>query len=413
MKTTIILFFFILQSLFVSCQDFWEEVILPDSITPASVCFNYESDIYLSSSQGLYKSTDGGNTWNLLLNYLAGLSTIVIESDEIFVGIDVWGNLFHSINDGISWDTVHTDIIGASLRLTSTNIMFSLDWGKIFKSEDFGQTWLPVYSTVNGEQFCDLIQKNDVLFTGSINYLNPNAGGVYHSLDSGNSWQQISLPGYGVSSFALDQDSNLLCGVRFQYYNQGYGVFRSYDFGFSWINILWGYIVTSLAVDINGGIYAGCDSDFGPEGVMFSPDNGLSWEQVNSGFHEDASVTSLSISPNGYIYATTVFPSKLYRSINPIVDIKEPPSIKSSFHLFPNPCNDFLNIRIKDESIHSSNSKLYIEIIDLSGKVLEIKSIELMGRCNISFNISSFQNGLYFVKLQSNLRVYTGRFIKY
>ena len=151
------------------------------------------------------------------------------------------------------------------------------------------------------------------------------------------------MPGYGISSFALDTESNLLCGVNFQYDYLAFGVFRSFDNGYNWENILPGYIVTSLAVDVNGGIYAGCDSDFGPEGVQFSSDNGSSWAPLNSGLHENASVISLAISPSGFIYAITDNPSKLYQSIDPIVRVKELTHEESIYTLYPNPCKYLLN----------------------------------------------------------------------
>jgi photosystem II stability/assembly factor-like uncharacterized protein len=223
MKKPVVLFLFLFLIYHSYClsQDFWQEVILPDSIYPSHISFNNESEIYLTASDGLYKSSDGGLTWNLLLSCMTGLSVLNRSQDEIFVGIDTPGNLFHSLDDGLSWDTINTDIQGGWLKLIQDSLLFCLDWGAIYKSVDYGISWIKVVSTVNGEIFKDIIEKNDTILTGSTNFLDPTGGGVYQSLDLGASFQQISLPGYGVSSFALDQDSNLLCGVNFgEYYTK-------------------------------------------------------------------------------------------------------------------------------------------------------------------------------------------------
>jgi len=124
--------------------------------------------------------------------------------------------------------------------------------------------------------------------------MSSTGGGVYRSSDNGDTWEHVSMAGHGASSFTLDIDGNLLAGTQLNYFV----VYRSEDNGIIWQKILSGHAVTSLAVDEFGGIYAGCDSDFGPSVVKYSENNGLSWSSLNSGFHPNASITSLSISPD-------------------------------------------------------------------------------------------------------------------
>ncbi len=407
----LILLIVLFKSSFCFSQDFWEEVILPDSIYPAHVSFNNDSEIYLSSSDGLYKSNDGGSSWNLLLSYPAGLSTINKGEDEILVGIDPQGNLFHSLDDGLAWDTIITGIQGIWLKLIQDSLFFSLDWGSIYKSNDDGINWIKVVSTVNSEVFRDIIAKNDTIFTGSVSFLDPTGGGIYQSHDQGASFTQISLPGYGVSSFALDKDSNLLCGVNFQYNYLAYGVFRSTDNGFTWNNILPGHIVTSLAMDINGGIYAGCDSNFGPEGIQFSSDNGLTWSSLNNGLHDNASITSLVISPDGFIYTVTEDPSILYRSVNPIVQIKEERPIEKAIIVYPNPAHAFLNIKL-NEKIHSIVD-WHVRIVDALGITVydEKGHSDIAGK--VICSIQDLNSGFYTVIVAKDKEIYSTSFVKY
>ena len=411
MKTIIIISFFILQDLSAVGQDFWEEVILPDSVENIfSMNFNSQEQAFICSEKGIYRSDDDGLNWEFMAGFISS-SIEVSKIDEIYLGVDAQNRILYSNSNGQEWDTIQTNFeLGGRIALINDSLLFAFDWGWISKSMDGGYTWNTVLSTGNTEIFNDIIENQGIVFSGSTAFLDPLSGGINNSLDLGNSWQQISLQGYGVSSFALDMDRNLLCGVRFQYYGQEYGVFRSVDNGLNWNNILSGYIVTSLAVDVNGGIYAGCDSDFGPEGVQYSSDNGLSWESINSGLHENASITSLAISPNGYIYATTIFPSKLYRSINPVVFINEPVSSASMLRLFPNPCNNVINIKFG--SNYSSDQNYYLEFVNSKGEIVFAKSFYDNGNGIISCNISYLKQGLYFVNIYSNLKLHQGRFVK-
>lgn len=409
----LILFILLILSIALKGQYFWEEIILPDSIENVySVNFNSLNQVFLCTEEGIIISNDNGITWEFLAGFIS--STIEISTtDEIYIGLDSQNRILYSESNGQEWDTIQTNFkLGGYIRLINDSLLFAFDWGWISKSTNGGYNWDTVLCTTSSEIFNDIIENQGVIFSGSLAFLNPQGGGINHSVDSGNSWEQISLPGYGVSSFALDKDNNLLCGINFQYDYLAFGVFRSFDNGYVWENILSGHIITSLAVDENGGIYAGCDSDFGPEGVMFSPDNGISWGPINSGLHEDASITSLSISPNGYVYTTTVSPSKIYRSINPIVEISELRSPEAILQLFPNPCQDVVNIRIESHSLWDKNQDYLIEIFNSMGEIVILEKMNNYEKTVISCDISTLAKGLYFVRIHSDMKMRAARFIK-
>jgi photosystem II stability/assembly factor-like uncharacterized protein len=412
MKSKIVLILLIIFLKSSSCisQDFWEEVIIPDSISPAYISFNNNSELYLTSSNGLYKSSDGGSSWNLLINCMSGLSVLNRGQDEIFVGIDSFGKLFHSLDDGMTWDTISTEIVGGWLVMINDTILFCRDWGAIYKSIDIGYSWDTVLATSNTEIFNDIIKKDTLLFSGSTAFLNPQGGGINQSLNGGNSWQQISLPGYGVSSFDLDQDGNLLCGVNFQYNYEAFGVFRSTDDGFIWENILPGYIVTSLAVDINGGIYAGCDSDFGPEGIQYSSDNGMTWSDLNNGLHDDASIKTLTFSPDGYVYCITKSPFILYRSINPIVQINEKPPIVNSIIIYPNPFQNKFMIHFNEKL--AGSEKIHVRLVNIRGITIFDENLKPSTNEMITVSQPNLNEGLYILLVMINDKLFSSTLIK-
>jgi hypothetical protein len=396
-------------------QDFWEEVIIPDSIGNIfSVNTNSQSQLFICSDKGVYISTDNGTNWELLAGFIA--STVEIStSNEIYIGLDSYNRILYSSNNGLYWDTIQTNFnLGGRISLINDTSLFAFDWGWICKSTNNGYSWDTVLATFNTEIFNDIIQKGTLLFSGSTAFLDPQGGGINQSINDGNSWQQISLPGYGVSSFALDQDSNLLCGVRFQYYSLDYGVFRSIDNGFTWDNILPGYLVTSLVVDVNGGIYAGCDSDFGPEGVQYSLNNGMTWTALNSGLPENASIVSLAISPNGYIYTVTVFPTKLYRSINPILFVNETESEEKTIKVYPNPCQNVLTIQLSNLSLREIQASFTARVFSSYGMQCFQDDVKCHGNDEFSLDVSGLKSGFYniMIIINNNHTILTSVFIK-
>lgn len=75
------------------------------------------------------------------------------------------------------------------------------------------------------------------------------------------------------------------------------------------------------------------------------------------------------------------------------VDFKELILRDYGFSLFPNPAQDFLDIKFT-----SLNTNLYkLQITDLSGRKLE--SIELRSESNVKLSISEYSPGIYFVSL--------------
>ncbi len=402
MRKTLILTYFLITvfTLNSKAQDFWELVNIPDSIELKDFTVDTNGIVFLGSNLGVYKSEDNGEIWEYCnFNKITTDLLIAPDNSVYIIGINTPNAaLYRSTDIGITWEMVnpgHLPVVG--LFTTSSYLMFYTTGGGIFKSVDSGYIWTQVLSTVNTEVFNDIIEKDSFLFAGSTHFMSSTGGGVYRSSDNGDTWEHVSMAGHGVSSFALDIDGNLLAGVRFNYLYINYGVFRSYDNGILWDNLLPGHLVTSLAVDEFGGIYAGCDSDFGPEGVKYSYNNGLSWEALNAGLHDDAYITSLAISPANYIFATTYSPNYLYRSINPIVSISEKSREQLDIKVFPNPFQDRINLHINE--LNCNNKKLTIKIFNSLGQI--IYSCENSVNKEFSINPEKLPSGLYYCSIRT------------
>lgn len=79
--------------------------------------------------------------------------------------------------------------------------------------------------------------------------------------------------------------------------------------------------------------------------------------------------------------------------------------------IYPNPVSEYLNINLSKSSF-STNDK--IEIIDITGKMINDYSLSSISRFNQrnSIDVSSLNNGLYFLRLITDDKVFVGKFIK-
>ncbi len=408
MRKILILTYFLITVFTINsiAQDFWERVILPDSVVPLSLDFNSQGHIYLLSLNSLHKSLDEGETWqNLGLTlYDSYNKDIAIKLDnKIYVGVDPWGRFYYSNNDGLLWDTIFTNIQGMIVLFLTNydNILLAGTWGGLYKSSDSGYTWTQVLSTVNSEVFNDIIEKDSMLFAGSVNWIGPNAGGVYRSFDQGDTWELSGMIDHGIYSFAIDIDSNLLAGVHVAPFSSSPGIYRCTDQGIIWENIYNQAYIGPVVVDPFGGIYAGLSATMGNPGwgIRFSDDNGITWTNLSSGMQYCIGVTDLAISPANYIYAATYYPNHLYRSINPIVGINESKikDKKHNIHVYPNPCDDRLFIKLEKEP----STNIIVEIFDFAGNSLIIWKYFEINNKEIQIDIKNFSAGIYFLKVNN------------
>jgi len=111
---------------------------------------------------------------------------------------------------------------------------------------------------------------------------------------------------------------------------------------------------------------------------------------------------------DGTIYITD-FGTKNLRIISGVLSISDPIVKKNEIQLFPNPVSDILNIKteLSTASIYS------MTIYDLLGRIKYSSEEHPVTNLLLnSIDVSSFENGTYFMKLDSEGKTATERFIK-
>jgi hypothetical protein len=167
---------------------------------------------------------------------------------------------------------------------TSGDIFVGADFingtGGVFRSIDNGESWVEVNGGVISTDVRALaINASGHIFAGAY----PD-GGVFRSTDNGATWTPVDngLTCKNVYSLAVNSAGDIFVGTA----GCGTGVYRSTDNGDHWTlvnNGLTSTDVPALAINADGHIFAGTQSQFGEGGGMFrSIDNGDTWTEQDT-----------------------------------------------------------------------------------------------------------------------------------
>jgi len=395
--------------------------------------------MYLGTTTGLFKSTDGGTTFSVSQAGFTGLNinSIFISKMNGYI----FAGSYRSTDNGASWPENHGG--GNTVNAFAVNSFNSIYcgglcwcWPTWYQSAvgyttDYGEVWggnsigLPATATVQALCINDL----DYVIAGT------DGHGIYRSIDNGNNWSQINLTNNFVYSLIADSLNMIYAGTG------GGKIFRSTDAGLNWgqiyINTISNNVVKTLALTSNNIIYAGLDSGgvitstnhgntwvqssfttshvnsivfnslgyiyigTGKNGIYGSTNNGISWSQMNTGL-TNTQIYSLAIDNNGFMYAGTNG-SSIFKSVYSTISVRgistEIPKSYNLYQNYPNPFNPVTKIRF-DVPLKSD---LKIEVIDITGRTVAVLFSGNLapGTFETNWNASSKASGIYFVQLIS------------
>ena len=290
-----------------------------------------------TQTEGVYRSTDMGNTWLQIsggLNNFNILSLSVTTTGHVYCGsagggifqlnlqstnweylglanvdilsiqVDINGDLYagtsgysiyKSTNNGNDWTQLNAGIgddrTVYSLALNSDGKIFAgTDLG-IYRTSDGGQSWL---------QFNNGLQDtaaSSILICSTDIILSLVGNNIYKSSDSGDSWQL--LDDLGNESLCLSGS-----GTGSVFVGTILGVFRSNDHGTSWTRqnngLINGENVNSITFNSTGSMFSALSS-----GIFRSDDDGINWQQT---ILRNENIHALLYTPsNGFMFAGTEY----------------------------------------------------------------------------------------------------------
>jgi photosystem II stability/assembly factor-like uncharacterized protein len=219
-----------------------------------------------TDGNGVYRSVDQGKSWESINSGLPSVSKVyAIASDGIFLYIGTSDGVYRSMDQGTSWSRVSNGLQQLDIRslvIRGTTVYAGTYGGGIYRSVNNGDTW--ILSGLSQEYVMAMISVGSDIMIGSY--------GIHRSTDNGNTWLPSGLAQKFLYTFAT-QGSMIFAGTN-------EGVYRSTDNGITWSLMTGlGNRVCKALHSYRGAIYSGTIT-----GGYLSDDNGVLWSQMKVGF---------------------------------------------------------------------------------------------------------------------------------
>ena len=226
---------------------------------------------------GVYKSTDGGVSWNAARSGIEGLNVYALAMDPL-AGSAVYAGtnngLYRTFDGGASWHPANpgnADFILA-LAASGSNI-YAGTAGGVFRSGDGGASWAPVTSLGGAMVQALAINAAGNVFAGT-------TSGIFESIDGGATWtpRNTGMSHANVTAIAVNPVNPLVLYAA----TWGGGIFKTSDGGSTWTPASSGVTepyVRSLAINplLPDTVYAGTN-----RGAFRTTTGGSNWSLMAS-----------------------------------------------------------------------------------------------------------------------------------
>lgn len=295
---------------------------------------------------GVYRSIDGGINWDTLYSVSDVLSSglrLFIHPTNHRILYLIYGALYKSTNAGQTWNLLFNTFLGPWVRLginpNNPNIMYvtkSIPYGTVYKTTDGGNIWNDVSNGLPSEEYFQAgpIEVNPE-FPDTI-LLGTNMG-LYRSTNAGLNWDSTIVKGFitGINVHPY------LSKISFASTLDGFTTYLTEDYGYNWYSSNDSSGASKFIFNKNN------DSIVYSNTNLKSTDRGKNWIKIDSlynswtdlGIDDKKKPTLYGVSYNYGLFQYTDILTTVYDESYK----EERKSIKN----FPNPFNSTTEIQIE------------------------------------------------------------------
>lgn len=318
------------------------------------------------SNGGVYRSIDGGVSWDTLNSVSDVLSSglrLFIHPTNHKILYMIYGALYMSTNSGQSWQTIFGSV-GPLVRLginpKNPYIMYvtkSIPYGAVFKTIDAGLNWNDASNGLPSEEYFQAgpIEVNpefpDTILLGS------NTG-LYRSTNGGMSWDTTQVKGFIPG---LNFHPHLL-NIAFASTTYDWATYKTTDFGRSWYKTIGSsgeFAKNFVFHSLNPNIIYNTENlkSIDTGNTWFKIDTLNSWVDLTSDKNKDILLFGSAGSYGLYVFKDVLL------SVSDINNSSE----RQNFHSFPNPFNNSTTIMFE----LNRNSFITINIYNALGQKIK------------------------------------------
>ncbi len=377
---------------------------------------NENYGIAVGDSGTILKTIDGGNTW----------TSLPFSAEDNFRDVDLLGNdtifvssvnatsptIYRSTDGGLSWQKVLLDGLPISICTTEDDHIFAAA-SLIYESEDAGENWLNEYD-FGGTTVPFTIQ----FVNKETGHVGANVGGfatysaiMVRTVNGGKTWHELDVFSFpnaaALTAFSFtDQDTGFLFMNLFNLFspNDSSQLIRVHDFQLTPLfgDSLWMFDYDSLNFNfpdyVNDCKFFSSKVGYavGNNGIIFkTTDDGNTWMNDYTG---DNALFAIDMIDENTGYAVgeegTILKLGFGTALN------SPENFIQELSIFPNPSAEQSLLQF----YLSKNAMVQIIIRNSSGKIMEEMSKSLLkGNHSLILKTSSYREGLYMVQMSDGI----------
>ena len=314
---------------------------------------NFNTAFVGTFSQGLFKSTDGFDSFTNVINgnTIADVIVSALDTNIVLVSegeMDFSNAYIKRSTDGGSTYTVVNNLAVNRLTFNTSNndTVYAATFNGVYRSVDFGTTWDPW--VLGGTTILSLSHNNNTLYAGT-------SDGILYKIVGGN-----------VTNVSGNWDTPVQIKSIYQ-------------------------TGSNLFVGLNG---AEQDTTALLHGSIWNSINeGQSWANITTNMSStNAYGNNVMGSVNSELLLAT-YGGGIFKSNNLILNVSESRYYNQQVQLFPNPTEDYINVNAF-EPIQSYS------LIDMNGRIVKFKFVSKLFSSKLRINISDLDYGLYTLLIQ-------------